>query len=241
MLCLGYLVHSSVAARKMAEQSLDLQQRKLDEIEANLLESDQEMEICDADLKEAEKQLDEPMLMEQKRNDVCVKCKSEFVPEFGIICEVESKHAYCISCVYPALIKQASCPSGLHCTKETDEAAWQFSTEDKKRRCNIVFMMDLLPKTARKWLTAGKESELVTVLGMSLGDYLKDKTVKKPPACPACKLQIEDSGLMAYHIKSRCKPRCLLKKNEFYLELPLFVKDFPAPPPQTWWNFSLCC
>ena len=214
---------------RMADLSLDPKQRKLEQMEAELLASDQEMEICDEDLKEAEKQLNK---------NQCVRCYTDFVPEFGMICKVDSTHAFCITCVYWKLIWQASCPSGMHCTLESESAAWRFTTEEKIRACNVTFMMELLPKAAWGHLKGGNEPALNKALGMTLGEYLKDKEAKRLPACPACKLQIEDSGMMSDHIEKRCKPRCLLKKDEFYEQLPVFENDFPAPPPQNWWKLQ---
>merc|ERR1712015_332031 len=99
-------------------------------------------------------------------------------------------------------------------------------------------MIELLPKDARDHLKIGNEHTLTQALGISLGKYLEGKEPKRPPACPSCKLHIEDSGLMSDHIDKRCKPRCLMEKNEFYEELPLFEKDFPAPQKQNWWKIQ---
>ena len=159
---------------EMAEQSRE-EQRKLAFLEDELLENDNDVEICEADLKEAEKQLDEvpmPIVVQQSGNKFCAKCNAEFVPEFGATCEVNSNHVYCLICVYQALCKQASCPSGKHCMKKTEMAAWRFSTEFKKKTCDMYFMMDLLPEESRQWLMAGNETNLVQSLGMSLGEYL---------------------------------------------------------------------
>ena len=155
-----------------------------------------------------------------------------------MMCKVDATHVYYRTCVYWKIIWLASCPSGDHCTMESDSAAWRFTTEVKIRTCNVTFIMELLPKAARTHLKGGNEPELNKVLGMTMGEYLKDKEVKQPPACPACKLQIEDSGLMSYHIEKRCNSRCLQKKDEFYDHLPIFERDFPAPPPQKWWKFQ---
>ena len=56
--CLGYLVQFERYSAEMAEQSPD-EQRKLASLEEELLDNDHDVEICEADLKEAEKQLDE--------------------------------------------------------------------------------------------------------------------------------------------------------------------------------------
>ena len=183
----------------MADTSLDRKQRKLDQMEAELLASDHEMVIGDEDLVEAENQLNKYQ---------CARCHADFVPEFGTVCMVDQTHAYCITCIYWKLIWQASCPSGKHCKLESENAAWRFTPEERTKACNVTFMMELLPKAASDHLKSGNEPALTQALGMSLGEYLEGKEPKRPPACPACKLQIEDSGMMSDHIERRCKPRC---------------------------------
>ena len=82
-------------------------------------------------------------------------------------------------------------------------------------------MMELLPKAASDHLKSGNEPALTQSLGMSLGEYLEGKEPNRPPACPACKPQIEDSGMMSDHIERRCKPRC----NACFIQEPGEIVD----------------
>ena len=145
-ICLGLFGASVLQYGRMADMSQDSKQRKLDQLEAELLASDTEMDVGEEELVEAERQLNK---------NQCVKCFMDFIPEFGIVCKVDPAHAYCITCVYWQLIWQASCPSGLHCAFENEAAPWRFTTEEKIRACNITFMMELLPKAARVHLKGG--------------------------------------------------------------------------------------
>ena len=148
----------------MADQGLELQHRKVDPYEAELLASDEELMIGDEDLLAAEQQLNLYR---------CARCKADFIKEFGSVCPVDQMHAYCITCVYKTLIWYQSCPSGMHCTLDSEKSAWRFSQDERTKACNVTFMMDLLPNDARDHLKSGNEQALSQALGMMLGEYLE--------------------------------------------------------------------
>ena len=135
----------------MADQGLDLQHRKVDPYEAELLASDEDLMIGDEDLLAAEQQLNLYR---------CARCNADFIPEFGSVCPVDQTHAYCITCVYKTLIWYQSCPSGMHCTLDSERSAWRFSQEERTKACNVTFMIDLLPKDARDHLKSANEQAL---------------------------------------------------------------------------------
>ena len=84
----------------MAEKGQEQErQRKLASLEDELLDSGNDVEVGEADLKEAEKQLDEePMEVEVERSSKrkCIKCNAEFLIDFGAVCEINNKHAFCM-------------------------------------------------------------------------------------------------------------------------------------------------
>ena len=214
---------------RKAELGRERKHRKMDRIEEELLADDSEMEICEADLAEAEELL--------KRNQ-CTKCLMDFSPEYGMICKVDSTHAFCITCTYKEMVCRTSCPSGEHCTMDNEAAPWRFTSEEKSRASSIYFMMEVLPKAAREHLKSGNIAKLTDTLGMTYGEYMRNKKVKNPPACPACKLQIESSQDMIEHKDYHCRAKCVMHKEDFYAKLPPCELDSNPPPAQNWWKYQ---
>ena len=82
--CLDILGVIVLQCGRMADTSLDRKQRKLDQMEAELLASDHEMVIGDEDLVEAENQLNMYR---------CARCQADFGPDVGGVCMVDQTQA----------------------------------------------------------------------------------------------------------------------------------------------------